>query len=105
MFPGGRRMSRESLQDCLAREIAEELPGLAFAGCRIWRKLKGRNPYSGRKMSDAIFVGTRAAGGLMLGDPAELDQVAWRRPWNLALTPTTRAIRDTLVRDGMLRTR
>ena len=105
MFPGGRRLSRESLKDCLAREIAEELPELACAGCRFWRKLKGRNPYSGRRMSDAIFVGERAMGGLMIGDPAELDQVAWRRPWNLALTPTSRTIRDRLVREGLLRTR
>src|SRR5512140_2941668 len=78
-FPGGRRkrLAKESIETCLVREIGEELPDLEFARCRLWRKLKGRNRYSGRKMSDAIFVPMRVAGRLTIGAPREIDMVAW----------------------------
>jgi 8-oxo-dGTP diphosphatase len=103
MFPGGKRKRRlnESMQRCLEREISEELPELRLADFRLWRKLKGVNPYSGRKMSDAIFV-TDAKGPLTIGAPREIDRVAWRRPWRLDLTPTSRTICDILVDEGYL---
>jgi 8-oxo-dGTP diphosphatase len=106
MFPGGKRKrGRESLLRCLAREISEELPELRLAGCRLWRKLNGKNSYSGRKMSDAVFLPGRVRGRLTIGAPKEIDRVAWRRPFRLTLTPTSRQIRDMLIDEGILRRR
>lgn len=106
MFPGGKRkQGRESLKNCLAREISEELPELELARCRLWRKLNGKNDYTGRKMSDAIFLPGRVRGRLTIGAPREIDRVAWRRPFHLNLTATSRQIRDMLILEGILRKR
>jgi 8-oxo-dGTP diphosphatase len=40
MFPGGRKLARESDKDCLRREIKEELPKLKFDVLGFGRKLK-----------------------------------------------------------------
>ena len=104
MFPGGKRKRRrnESLRGCLNREIREELPHVRIDACRLWLKLAGRNPFNGRKMSDAIFVPARVAGRLTIGAKDEIDMVAWCRPWRLALTPTSRFICDLLLEAGYL---
>lgn len=104
MFPGGKRkrQGNESLKKCLAREIGEELPDLRLQSCLLWRKLDGRNPISGRKMSDAIFVPERVVGDLTVGATHEIDMAAWCRPWKLDLTPTSRVICDLLLDDGYL---
>lgn len=104
MFPGGKRKRRqnESLRRCLKREIREELPDVTLDTCRLWLKLAGRNPISGRKMSDAIFVPSGIAGRLTIGAKDEIDKVAWRQPWRLPLTPTSRLICDLLLNAGYL---
>ena len=96
MFPGGRRQGRESERDCLKREIAEELPKLKLGTVRLWKEVKSKNPRSGRKMSDAIFITKKATGRLFIGDKHELDRASWRKPWGIRLTPTSRYIRDKL---------
>jgi 8-oxo-dGTP diphosphatase len=60
MFPGGRRRGRETEEDCLLREIREELPKLKLGPLRLWKEVKAKNRRSGRKMSDAIFVAKKA---------------------------------------------
>jgi hypothetical protein len=97
MFPGGRRKRtyRESAKACLRREIAEELPKLKIGRFRLWRSLHGKNRYSGRQMSDAVFIAS-AKGALRIGAPREIDRAAWRNPWAGKLTPTSRHIRDKL---------
>lgn len=98
MFPGGRRKkrtSRESAKACLRRELKEELPKLKFGRFRLWRSLGGKNRYSGKKMSDAVFIAS-ARGTLRIGAPKEIDKAAWRSPWSGNLTPTSRHIRDKL---------
>ena len=64
MFPGGRKLARESDKDCLRREIKEELPKLKLGRLRLWKEVKAKNRRSGRIMSDAIFVTAKAAGRL-----------------------------------------
>jgi 8-oxo-dGTP diphosphatase len=96
MFPGGRKRTRESDKDCLRREIKEELPKLKLGRLRLWKEVKAKNRRSGRKMSDAIFVTSRAAGRLTIGDKKEIDKATWRRPRGIRLTPTSRYIRDKL---------
>jgi 8-oxo-dGTP diphosphatase len=95
-FPGGRKRPRESAKRCLHREIKEELPALRVEAARLWRHVKGRNPISGRRMNDAIFVVSKVAGTLEIGDAREIDKAEWREPWGLRLTPTSRFIRDQL---------
>ena len=97
MFPGGRKRPRESEKDCLRREIKEELPKLKLGRVRFWKEVKRTNRYSGRKMSDAIFVAKEASGQLTIGDQREIDKAAWRKPRRVRLTPTSRYIRDKLV--------
>ena len=97
MFPGGRKRPRESEKGCLRREIKEELPKLKLGRVRLWKEVKRTNRYSGRKMSDAIFVAKKASGQLTIGDQGEIDKAAWRKPRGVRLTPTTRYIRDKLV--------
>jgi 8-oxo-dGTP diphosphatase len=96
MFPGGRRRGRESDKQCLRREIKEELPKLKLGRLRLWKELKAKKRRSGRKMSDAIFVATKASGHLAIGDKQEIDKAAWRKPRGIRLTTTSRYIRDKL---------
>jgi 8-oxo-dGTP diphosphatase len=96
MFPGGRKRARESEKDCLRREIKEELPKLRLGHIRLWKEVKSKNRRSGRRMSDAIFVASKASGTLIIGDRKEIDKAVWRKPRGIRLTPTSRYIRDKL---------
>ena len=96
MFPGGRKRGRESAKNCLRREISEELPKLRLGKLELWKEVKAKNRFSGRKMSDAIFVAKKASGKLTIGDKKEIDKAAWRKPRGLRLTPTSRYIRDKI---------
>jgi 8-oxo-dGTP diphosphatase len=96
MFPGGRKRARENDKDCLRREIREELPKLKLGRVRLWKEVKAKNSRSGRKMSDAIFVASKASGNLTIGDKKEIDKAVWRKPHGVRLTPTSRYVRDKL---------
>jgi 8-oxo-dGTP diphosphatase len=96
MFPGGRKRTGESDRKCLRREIREELPKLKLGPLKLWEDVTGKNPRSGRKMSDAIFLAKKASGRLKIGDKKEIDKAAWCNPRGLRLTPTSRYIRDRL---------
>jgi hypothetical protein len=47
-------------------------------------------------MSDAIFIASKAAGRLKIGDKKEIDKATWCNPHGIRLTPTSRYIRDKL---------
>ena len=96
MCPGGRRRGRESDKQCLRREIKEELPKLRLGPVRLWKEVRSKNRLSGRKMSDAIFIASKASGRLKIGDKNEIDKAIWRKPRGIRLTPTSRFIRDKL---------
>jgi 8-oxo-dGTP diphosphatase len=68
MFPGGRKRGQEDEKDCLRREIKEELPKLKLGRVTLWKEATTRNRFSGRKMSDAIFIAKKASGSLDIGD-------------------------------------
>ncbi|AMN43130.1 NUDIX domain-containing protein [Rhodoplanes sp. Z2-YC6860] len=106
MFPGGKRkpLLKESARACLRRELREELPKLKVGRFRRWKSLSGRNRYSSRPMSDAVFL-AKAVGSLRIGAPKEIDRAAWRNPWKTRLTPTSKHIRDKLVSTGHLKKR
>jgi 8-oxo-dGTP diphosphatase len=96
MFPGGRKRTRESEKDCLRREIREELPKIKLGKLTLWKEVKAENRFSGRRMSDAIFITRKASGSLTIGDKKEIDRAAWCKPRGLRLTPTSRYIRDKI---------
>jgi hypothetical protein len=64
----GTHSARESDKDCLRREIKEELPKLKLGRVELWKQVKAKNRRSGRNMSDAIFVTSKASGRLTIGD-------------------------------------
>lgn len=92
MFPGGRKRGNEDDKACLR----EELPKLKLGRLSLWKEATNRNKYSGRKMSDALFIAKKASGRLDIGDKKELDKAVWRKPYRIRLTPTSRYIRDKL---------
>jgi len=96
MFPGGRKRDREDDKECLRREIKEELPKLKLGRLRLWKEVKSKNRYSGRRMNDAIFITKNVAGHLAIGDKKEIDRAVWRKPHGIRLTPTSRFIRNKL---------
>jgi 8-oxo-dGTP diphosphatase len=96
MFPGGQKRERESIKECLRRELNEELPRLKLGRIKLWKEVNGTNRHSGRRMSDAIFIATRVSGDLTIGDEHEIDKATWRKPRGIRLTPTSRYIRDLL---------
>jgi ADP-ribose pyrophosphatase YjhB (NUDIX family) len=96
MFPGGRKRGTESDKQCLRREIREELPKLKLGRLKLWKEVTAKNRRSGRKMSDAIFLVTKASGDLKIGDKQEIDRALWCKPRGMRLTPTSRYIRDKL---------
>ena len=100
MFPGGRKRQRETDKDCLKREIKEELPKLKLGRLRLWKQVTSKNPRSGRKMSDAIFIAKNVTGQLAIGDKREIDRADWRKPRGVRLTATSRYIRDKLFPKG-----
>ena len=103
-LPGGKRNGgSESLKECLSREVREELPQLRLRKYHLWKKVGGMNGISGRRMSDAIYCTRGARGSLTIGDRREIDKAEWRRPWKLALTPTSRYILNRLLSDGFLK--
>jgi hypothetical protein len=63
---------------------------------KLWKEIKAKNPRSGRKMSDAIFIANKVSGRLTIGDKREIDKATWRKPRGIRLTPTSRYIRDKL---------
>jgi hypothetical protein len=79
-----------------AKEIREELPKLKLGRLKLWKEVKAKNPRSGRKMSDAIFIANKASGHLAIGDKTEIDKATWHKPRGVRLTPTSRYIRDRL---------
>jgi 8-oxo-dGTP diphosphatase len=98
MFPGGRKRSRETERACLRREIKEELPNLKMGRLRLWKAVKKSNRFSGKKMSDVIFIAQKISGKLSIGDKREIDRACWRKPHGIKLTPTSRYIRDKLLK-------
>jgi ADP-ribose pyrophosphatase YjhB (NUDIX family) len=96
MFPGGRRRQHETDKACVRRELREELPHLKLGRLKLWKEVKKTNPRSGRRMSDAIFIASKASGPLLIGDKKEIDRATWRKPRGIRLTPTSRFIRDRL---------
>ena len=77
-------------------EIKEELPKLRLGRVRLWKEINSKNRRSGRRMSDAVFVASKASGPLKIGDKKEIDKAIWRKPRGIRLTPTSRFVRDKL---------
>ena len=80
-FPGGKRRPRESMVDCLRREMMEEI-GLEVTVGRLWRALT--HVYPDRRVSIYFHLCTAKAGEPR---PIECAEIRWVRPDELAAHP------------------
>ena len=80
-FPGGKRHAGESVEDCLRREMLEEI-GLEVGVGPLWRALT--HVYPDRRVSIYFYLCERGR-----GDPVaiECDEIRWVEPAELTRLP------------------
>jgi hypothetical protein len=77
VIPGCANSRRVAPPDDRLRTQARNPSGRRL---KLWREVKAKNPKSGRKMSDAIFIANKASDHLAIGDKKEMDKATWRKP-------------------------
>ena len=73
-FPGGKREPSESLVDCLARELREELGIDARIGAEVWRT---RHRYEGRDPVELYFFRVEAIAGAPANVARAFAEIRW----------------------------
>lgn len=77
-FPGGKRDAAETLEQCLQRELAEELGIEAVIGPRIWRN---RHVYPAIEVDLSFYLVSRFHGPI---DNRNFASLAWVRVGELS---------------------
>lgn len=73
-FPGGKREPGESLADCLARELREELGIAARIGAKLWST---RHQYEGRDPVELHFFCVEAIAGAPANVDGAFAEIRW----------------------------
>jgi 8-oxo-dGTP diphosphatase len=104
-FPGGKRETGETLQDCLRRELEEELGIEARIGAEVWRVT---HRYPRREVLEVVFYAIAETHGTIrnqafatlrwvwIGSLSGLDFLAADRPVVEALDRGTLVVPDTV---------
>jgi hypothetical protein len=103
ILPGGKPEDKETDQECLAREVGEELSGCSPTNPIFWREFKGITPHQNDLLKCSVYfsgiIGTIIAG-------AEITEATFVKTEDLEdmnLSDITRKIIDQLIREGYLR--
>ena len=100
IFPGGKLEEGESHEECLLREVDEELPGLRLSNLREFGDFFGRAVHGDGSVSLAVYL-VEAEGEYNLGDG--IDEAKFvAKPEELNLAEATRKTIAALRLEGCL---
>ena len=101
ILPGGKLNEGESDEECLRREIREELSGTEIRGLQFYREFRGISPHKKQPIISKVYFADIYG---RLGDAScEIESFTWV-PFihipNYNLSDITKDIADSLNKDG-----
>ena len=101
LFPGGKPEGTESDEECLRREIAEELSGTQIANIKPYKHFEGISPHKGDVVRVEYYFADIVG---KVGKPsAEISGAIWAdRNMKLRISESAQRTINSLVADGYI---
>ncbi len=99
--PGGKIMQGESDEECLRREIREELSRTEIENVRFYREIQGISPHEQKPISVRLyFADIKGNLGNPSGEIESSDWISFSRIPRCDLSPATKNMVELLNKDG-----